>query len=139
MAKSIARSVGAIIGVGFLLAACSGTKQVPSGGLGDGGSGGFSGGSTAGPPSGVGGGTCIANSKRCDGSNVKLCDSQGLNETISQACLPSQTCSAGACVAGSCIPNSQFCKDGALWACDPKGVATISQTMRVRALVSTGR
>ena len=106
MGKSIGRSVGAIVGLGLglLLAACSGTKSPPSpgpdgvgggGGSADGGNGGYIGG-IAGAPSPLL--TCSPGTRRCDGSNVKSCDDTGSKEIVAQTCLPSQVCSSGACV-----------------------------------------
>ncbi|HEY0467317.1 MAG TPA: hypothetical protein VGC79_24125, partial [Polyangiaceae bacterium] len=117
--------MGAFIGVGLLLAACSGTQ---GGGApivgGSGGSGAIA--VTAGS-SGVGGAPCTPGSKRCDGLNVKLCDERGVTETVSQTCLPSQACSGGACVASTCVPNTKSCKDGAVWTCDANGASTLSE------------
>jgi len=130
MGRSIGRSVGAIIGLGVLLAACSGTKSEGStpvgnvGGAGPVGTGGAESG-------GAGGRSCTPGAKRCDGSYVKQCDDSGSNETITQICLPAQTCSNAACAAGACVPNTSTCKDGAVWKCDQKGVSTLAEQCAV--------
>ncbi len=78
--------------------------------------------------SGAGGvsSTCVAGSKRCDGSTVKLCDAAGFAETIAQTCQSSQSCLNGACIE-TCLPNTAFCKDGAVWKCDSNGASTRDQ------------
>lgn len=130
MRRSIGRSVGAIIGFGVLLAACSGTKsEGPSGdgvgGAGPSGAGGSFGGRG---PIGAGGSiSCTPDAKRCDGSSVKQCDESGFKETITQTCLSTQTCSNGACAAGACVPNTSTCKDGVVWKCNEDGVSTQSE------------
>ncbi len=129
MGKSILRSVGAIVGLGWLFAACSGTGTAGGGPIITG--------STAGSGSGAIGGNggsggsvgslCAPGTKRCDALNVKLCDETGFNETIAQTCAPSQACSGGACVASACVPNTTSCKDGAVWTCDANGASTLTE------------
>jgi hypothetical protein len=132
MGRSIGRSVGAIIGFGVLLGACSGTRSEgsgPNGGLGGSGpigaAGSFGGGSVA--SGGVSGVSCMPGAKRCDGSTVRQCDESGSKETITQTCLATQTCSNGACAAGGCVPNTSACKDGAVWKCDERGVSSLGE------------
>ena len=126
MGKSIGRSVGAIFGLGLLLAACGGTKSEPTPGDSVGGSGGRddggNGGSSAGGPSATH--SCTPGTKRCDGLNLKACDDAGAREVTVQTCLSSQVCANGACVGSACAPNTQFCKDGAVWQCDDSGGST---------------
>ncbi len=64
---------------------------------------------------------CDAGVRRCEGLNVKVCSEDGSAESIEQTCLPSQSCSAGACQETSCVPNTKFCKDGAIYKCDSSG------------------
>jgi hypothetical protein len=137
MGKSIARSLGAIAGFGFWLVACSGSKETTGGA---GGVGGSSIGTIAGMGglgnSGAGGSDasrCLAGTKRCDGTVVKVCDLAGSKESVAQTCLPSQSCSAGACVEGACAPNTEFCKDNAVWKCDANG-ASVSEEQCAAAL-----
>jgi len=128
MGKSIVRSLGAFVGFGLLLAACSGA-QTPVGGSGgggamdgNGGNGGNSGSvGSGGSPSG-----CVPGAKRCDGSSVKVCDDVGAQEIIAQTCLPSQSCVLGSCVT-TCVPNTEFCQDGGVWKCDSSGLSTRDQ------------
>ncbi|RYZ08005.1 MAG: hypothetical protein EOO73_09930 [Myxococcales bacterium] len=74
---------------------------------------------------GAGGGSngsaCTAGASRCDGLNVKVCNEDGTAETIQATCLPSQSCSDGACRETACVPNTRFCKDGSVWRCDSTG------------------
>src|SRR6185436_6778065 len=67
------------------------------------------------------GSSCSAGARRCDGLNVKICSDDGSTETIDHTCLPTQTCSDGACTENACVPNTRFCKDGAIWKCDSTG------------------
>lgn len=138
MGRSIGRNVGAIIGLGFLLAACSGTKSETGGGpMSFGGAtGSFAGGfSSGGKDSSVGGfasgggssSSCVPGTKRCDGLSVKQCDDSSSSETIVQTCLPSQTCSNGACAGSACVPNTSSCKDGAVWKCDANGASALAE------------
>src|SRR4051812_32345983 len=116
MGRSIGRCLGAIIGFGVLLAACSGTKSegnAPNGNIGGSGPVGAGGSSGGVGPVGAGGVSCMPGAKRCDGSTVRQCDEFGSKETITQTCLATQTCSNGACAAGGCVPNTSTCKDGA--------------------------
>jgi hypothetical protein len=64
---------------------------------------------------------CTAGAARCDGLNVKVCNADGTAESIQATCLPSQSCSDGACRETDCVANSRFCKDGAVWKCDSTG------------------
>lgn len=64
---------------------------------------------------------CTAGKSRCDGLNVKVCSEDGTTEAIQATCLPSQSCSEGACRDTECIPNASFCKDGSVWVCDSTG------------------
>lgn len=131
MGRSIGRSVGAIIGLGVLLAACSGTKS--EGGAPTVGVGGAAGVPGKGPSgAGVGGSSsCTPGAKRCDGLSVKQCDESGSKETITLTCMPTQTCSNGACAAGACVPNTSTCKDGAVWRCDESGVSSFAEQCAV--------
>jgi hypothetical protein len=129
MGKSIGRRVGAIVGLGFLLAACSGSRHTPipddgSGGaisFGNGGNGGYIPGIAGAPSPSL---LCSPGTKRCDGLSVKACDDTGSQEIVAQTCLPSQICSNAACVGSVCPPNTEFCKDGAVWQCDSSGGST---------------
>ncbi|MEI9951794.1 MAG: hypothetical protein WDO74_23140 [Pseudomonadota bacterium] len=127
MGKSIARRVGAIIALGLLLAACSGSEQKPEGSFGNvGGSSGSVGSSdNGGSPS-----VCVVGSKRCDGLNIKVCD-ETRTERIAQTCSASQSCANGACVGSTCVPNTKFCQDGAVWKCDDSGTSTRDQQCSV--------
>ncbi|HYQ00666.1 MAG TPA: hypothetical protein VER96_18435 [Polyangiaceae bacterium] len=132
MGRSVGRGVGAIIGLGVVLAACSGTKSggdAPDLTAGSGGArvstlpgvGGFGVG-------GAGSSSCVPGTKRCDGQNVKTCDDTGGGtEIITQTCLPSQTCSNGMCAGSACVPKTSSCKDGAVWKCDDNGVSVFSE------------
>src|SRR5690349_16804391 len=64
---------------------------------------------------------CTAGAARCDGLNVKVCNEEGTAESIQATCLPSQSCSDGACRDTACIANTRFCKDGSIWKCDSTG------------------
>jgi len=131
MGKSIWASVGAVVGVGLLLAACSGSKTsdlVANAGAGGDGFAGMASSSGGNPVMGT---NCVPGAKRCDGLNVKQCDDTGVKETISQTCLPAQTCADGACKGSVCVPGSTFCKDGAVWKCDSKGAGTLAEQCAV--------
>ncbi|HYQ18802.1 MAG TPA: hypothetical protein VEQ58_23665 [Polyangiaceae bacterium] len=125
MGRSIAQRIGAIVGLGLLLAACSSSKKTND--------------------ANGGGVTCEAGARRCEGFNVKVCSADGTEETIEDTCLPSETCIEGVCLgagtggsssvggsgnAGSagaektCVPNTTFCKDGSVRQCDGKGEAS---------------
>lgn len=67
---------------------------------------------------------CAANTRRCDGSNVKLCSADGTSESIETTCLAPQACSDGACRDTACVPNARFCKEGAIWKCDSAGAGS---------------
>jgi len=131
MGKSIWRSVGAIVGFGFSVAACSGTGSTSGNGpsiAGSPSSGGSVGSNGGGGNGGSSNGTlCIAGRKRCDGLNVKVCDDSGSKESIAQTCLPGQSCTNGACVGSNCVPGSSFCKDAAVWKCDQGGVSALAE------------
>jgi len=132
MGKSILRSVGVIVGLGFLFAACSGSKSSePIGSAGGDSVGGSAGSSgpfgASGANAATGGAFCGPGTKRCEGLNIKLCDETGARESITQTCLPTQSCTAGACVAAACVPDSTFCKDGAVWKCDKNGVSALAE------------
>jgi hypothetical protein len=136
MRRSIGRSIGAIIGLGVLLAACSGTKSesgLPNivGGGGPFGTGGSAGNNGPFPFGGAGSISCMPGAKRCDGLSIKQCDDSGSQETITSTCLPTQTCVSGACAAGACVPNTSTCKDGAVWKCDANGVSTLAEQCAV--------
>jgi hypothetical protein len=124
MGKSISRSLGAIVGFGILLVACSGA-HTPVGGSGGFGAAGGSGGGGGNAGSGNAGG-CVAGAKRCDGASVKICDDVGSKEVVVQTCLPSQSCLGAACVT-TCVPNTQYCLDRAIWKCDSTGNSTKEQ------------
>jgi len=134
MGKSVAQSVGAMIGLGLLLAACSGATETTNGhsagaGGAGGSSGGFSGGGGDSGSAGRGGNAsmCAAGARRCDGSSIKVCDDTGSAETVAQICLASQTCTNGACVGETCVPGSSFCQDGAVWKCDGQGNSALGE------------
>lgn len=137
MGRSV--GVGVIIGLGALLAACSGTRSggPDTGGpitFGVGGGGGSGGGGTApgfgGSVGAIGGSSafCSSSVRHCDGMTVKMCDDTipSRGEIIVQTCSSSQTCSNGACVS-SCAPKTSTCKDGAVWKCDDSGVGSLAE------------
>jgi hypothetical protein len=103
------QSARAFIGLGLLVAACSGSSKTHPGSS--------SGGSGGTPTESI----CTAGGRRCDGLNVKVCSDDGSAETIEQTCLPTQTCSDGRCTDNACLPNTRSCKDGAIWKCDTTG------------------
>jgi hypothetical protein len=108
MGRTIGRAAWALIGVGLLVAACSGSSK-----------------SSGNRPERV----CEPGSKSCDGLNVKICSDDGSERTIEQTCLPSQTCADGACAETACVPNTRLCKGGSVWKCDSTGSgSTLAQT-----------
>ena len=90
--------------MGCLLAACGGSSKTPPAGSAG----------TAGGPSQPIETVCSAGERRCVALNVKVCSDDGTAETIEQTCLPTQTCSDGACAENACLANTHFCKDGAI-------------------------
>jgi hypothetical protein len=101
--------VGAVIGLGLWLAACSGSSK--------------SSGTTTTDR------ICEPGSKSCDGLNVKVCSDDGTERNIVQTCAPSQTCADGACAETNCVANTKFCKGGDVWKCDSTGGGSLlSQT-----------
>jgi hypothetical protein len=104
MGKVIGRYVGMFVGLGLLVAACSGTSKTTDP-------------KTTKDPERI----CEPGAKRCDGLNVKVCSDDGTESLIEATCLPSQTCSDGVCNETSCVPNTKFCKNGAIWKCDKTG------------------
>jgi hypothetical protein len=100
MGRSIGR-LGAIIGLGVWLAACSGSSK------------------TSDKPAVER--VCEPGTKSCDGQNVKVCSDDGSERTIQQTCLPSQTCADGACAETNCVPNTKFCQANDVWKCDSTG------------------
>jgi len=122
MGCSIGRRV-AIVGLGLVLAACSGSKSE----TGSGGANGTAGASFGGGSAGGASGACTPGATRCDGLNVKQCDDSGAKETITSTCSSSQTCSNGKCEAGACVPKTSTCKDGAVWKCSESGVSSLAE------------
>lgn len=104
MGTSIGR-FGAVVALGFWIAACSGSSK-----SGD-----------KSTPDRV----CEPGSKSCDGQNVKVCSDDGTERTIEQTCLPSQTCADGACAETACVPNTKFCQGGDVWRCDSTGSGSL--------------
>jgi len=111
---------GAIIGLGLLVWACGSSKKTTDGDDDDG--------DRTNDQTDDSGTTktpiCVPGTRRCEGSVVKLCDAQGLQESVQQTCPSSQTCSAGACVDRACVPNSRFCNEGAIRKCNSDGAAS---------------
>jgi hypothetical protein len=108
MGRSIGR-LGAVVGLGVWLAACSGSSK------------------TGDKPAVER--ICEPGSKTCDGQNVKACSDDGTERIIEKTCSPSQTCADGACAETACVPNTKFCKGGEVWKCDSTGGgSTLSQT-----------
>jgi hypothetical protein len=117
MGRTMLQRAWGFIGLGILLAACGGSSKTPPGSSG-------SAGSANKPVETV----CSAGARRCVGLNVKACSDDGSAESIEQTCLPTQSCSDGACAENACLPNTHFCKDGAIWKCDSTGGgSTLSQ------------
>jgi hypothetical protein len=105
MGQNIARGVAALLGFSLLSAiGCSGSSSKKTGGTVD--------------------TVCDADARRCDGLNVKVCNSDGTAENIELTCAPTQTCSDGKCNENACVPNTKFCKDGAVWRCDSAGAGS---------------
>jgi hypothetical protein len=100
MGRTIGR-LGAIIGLGFWLAACSGSSKTSDKPAVD--------------------RVCEPGTKSCDGQNVKVCSDDGSERTIEQTCSPSQTCADGACAETNCVPNTKFCQGNEVWKCDSTG------------------
>jgi hypothetical protein len=95
---------GAVVALGFWLAACSGSSKS---------------GDKITPDR-----VCEPGSKSCDGQNVKVCSDDGTERTIEQTCLPSQTCADGACAETACVPNTKFCQGNDVWRCDSTGTGS---------------
>ena len=108
MGRTIGR-LGAIIGLGLLSAACSGSSKT----------------SGKDPEPNV----CLAGSRTCAGLIVKVCNDEGTALITEKTCVAPQTCADGACAETACVPNTKHCKDGAVWKCDSTGGgSTLSQT-----------
>jgi len=115
-------SLGAIIGLSLLFAACSGSSK-----------------------------TSGKDPFSCD-AGQRTCNEDGTELTTEKTCLPSQTCTSGGvctgggagvggggndpgictdgvCTGASCLPNTRFCQGGSVWKCDGTGSSSkLSQT-----------
>jgi hypothetical protein len=119
--------VGAIVGLGLLFAACSGSSKTTTG--------------KDAPTN-----ECGVGSVTCEGQDVAVCNADGTT-TVVKTCSASQVCSEGVCIAGgtgvggssgtggndpgicdngactgaTCLPNTRFCQAGSVWKCDSTG------------------
>lgn len=122
MGRSIVQGVVSVMAVGLLLAACSSSKKTTAHDPPQGTSG-----AAGADQSGDGG--CDPGARRCDGLNVKVCDSTGSSERIEKTCLPDESCNDGECGGSACVAGATFCQGQGLYKCDAKG--------RTSALVMT--
>ncbi len=113
MGTKFGRRLGAVLGLGLLVAACSGSSKT----------------------TGNSDPKCEPGARTCDGMNISVCDADGTERMTAETCntvgpiggSPS-VCTGGVCTT-SCVPNTRFCQDGSVWKCDGSGATSkLSQT-----------